>query len=129
MNLAANFACVGLGGALGACARYSVSLMLSAQPFSLPYATLLVNVVGALGAGFLMWLFVAKLMTGGVLHLLLVVGFLGGFTTFSAFSVETLKLAESGSILLAAVNVGFNIIGSLVAVTAGAYLAKWYISV
>jgi len=127
MNLAANFAYVGLGGALGACSRYSLSLLFSTQPFSLPYATLLANVAGALIAGFVATLFVAKAMTGGSLHLLLVVGFLGGFTTFSAFSVETLRLAEAGNFLLAAGNVGVNLFGSLGAVTAGAYLAHCYV--
>ncbi|MFT5893274.1 MAG: CrcB protein [bacterium] len=129
MNLAVNFAYVGFGGALGACSRYSLSLMLSTQHFSVPYATLITNVVGALIAGFLATLFMSKAITGGALHLLLVVGFLGGFTTFSAFSVETLRLAEGGNFLLAAGNVGLNIFGSLVAVTAGAYLARWYVGV
>jgi CrcB protein len=126
MNLAVNFAYVGLGGAVGACSRYSLSVLLSTQQFSLPYATLMVNVAGALMAGFLTIFFMGKATAGGSLHLLLVVGFLGGFTTFSAFSVETLRLAEAGNFLLAAGNVGLNLFGSLVAVTAGAYLARWY---
>ena len=126
MNLAVNFAYVGLGGALGACSRYSLSLLISTQPLSLPYATLIANVVGALIAGFLTTVFIGKAMTGSPLQLLLVVGFLGGFTTFSAFSVETLRLAEAGSFLMAAGNVGANLLGSLVAVTSGAYLARWY---
>ena len=126
MNLAVNFACVGLGGAVGACSRYSLSLLLSTQSLSLPYATLLANVAGAFIAGFLATLFMGKAMTGNPLHLLLVVGFLGGFTTFSAFSVEALRLAEAGNFLLAASNVGLNLIGSLMAVTVGAYIARWY---
>jgi CrcB protein len=126
MNLAVNFAYVGLGGAVGACSRYSLSLLFAAQHFSLPYATLMANVAGALIAGFLTTFFMGKAITGGGLHLLLMVGFLGGFTTFSAFSVETLRLAEAGNFLLAASNVGLNLFGSLVAVTAGAYLARWY---
>jgi CrcB protein len=126
MNLAVNFAYVGLGGAMGACSRYSLSLLLATQPFALPYATLLANVTGALIAGFITTLIMGKAISGGGLHLLLVVGFLGGFTTFSAFSVETLRLAEAGNFLLAASNVGLNLFGSLVAVTAGAYLARWY---
>nr|WP_271981608.1 fluoride efflux transporter CrcB [Granulosicoccus sp.] len=126
MNLAVNFAYVGLGGAVGACSRYSLSLMLAAQPFAVPYATLVANVAGAFIAGFFATYFISKALIGGSLHLLLVVGFLGGFTTFSAFSVETLRLAEAGNYLVAAANVGLNLFGSLVAVTAGAYLARWY---
>jgi CrcB protein len=126
MNLAVNFAYVGLGGAAGACSRYSLSLLLTTQPLAVPYGTLVANVTGAFIAGFLVIIFISKAMIGGPLHLLLVVGFLGGFTTFSAFSIETLRFAEAGNYLLAAANVGLNFFGSLVAVTAGAYLARWY---
>ena len=126
MNLAVNFVYVGLGGAAGACSRYSLSLLLAAQPLAVPYGTLVANVAGAFIAGFLIIFFTSKAMIGGPLHLLLVVGFLGGFTTFSAFSIETFRLAEAGNYLLAASNVGLNIFGSLAAVTAGAYLARWY---
>ena len=84
------------------------------------------NIAGALIAGFLTTLFVGKAISGGSLHLLLVVGFLGGFTTFSAFSVETLRLAEAGNFLMAAGNIGLNLFGTLAAVTAGAYIARWY---
>jgi len=129
MNLAVNFACVGLGGAVGACSRYSLSLLLTTQPFVVPYATLMANLVGTLIAGFLATLFMGRAMLDGALHLVLVVGFLGGFTTFSAFSVETLRLAEAGHFLMAASNVGLNLFGSLIAVTAGAYLARWYAGV
>jgi len=126
MSLAVNFAFVGLGGAVGACSRYALSLMLSTPLSAVPYATLMANIVGALIAGFLATIFMSKPMTGGGVHLLLVVGFLGGFTTFSAFSLETLRLAEAGNFLLAASNIGLNVFGSLIAVTAGAYLARWY---
>lgn len=129
MNLAVNFAYVGLGGALGACSRYSLNLLLSTPSLSLPYATLVANVSGALLAGFLTTLFIGKFMAAGSLHLFLVVGFLGGFTTFSAFSVVTLRLVEAGDFLLAASNIGLNFFGTLVAVTAGAYIARWYAGV
>lgn len=126
MNLAVNFAYVGLGGAAGACSRYALGLLLYAQPFSIPIATLTANVIGALVAGTLATLFMDRAIAGGGLHLLLVVGFLGGFTTFSAFSVETLRLVEAGNLLMAAGNVSLNLFGTLVAVTTGAYLARWY---
>jgi hypothetical protein len=65
MNLVVNFAYVGLGGAVGACSRYSLSLLFAAQHFSLPYATLMANVAGALIAGFLTTFFMGKAIAGG----------------------------------------------------------------
>lgn len=126
-SLAVNYVYVALGGALGACSRYSLNLLLFTQHLPVPLATLVANVTGSLLAGFLTIVFMDRVAASGSLHLLMVVGFLGGFTTFSAFSVETLRLASSGSFLLAASNVGLNILGSLLAVAAGAYSARWYL--
>ena len=123
MNLAVNFACVGLGGALGACCRYSMSLLLADSVKSFPLATLSVNVFGALIAGFVVTAFFSRGLTPGALQLFIVVGFLGGFTTFSAFSVESLRLLQSGEISTVIVNVLFNVIGSLLAVMLGAFMA------
>jgi CrcB protein len=86
---------VALGGALGASARYGVSLW-AGQAFSasFPAATLLVNAVGCFAMGALAaWL--GKDQSG--LLLFLGAGVLGGFTTFSAFSIETLRLLQDGA--------------------------------
>lgn len=83
---------VALGGAIGAAARYGVGLA-AARWFgaALPWGTLLVNVVG----GFAMGLLIARTAPDdSVLRLGLGVGVLGGFTTFSAFSLETVRLLE-----------------------------------
>lgn len=84
-----------LGGALGAAARWSIGLILA--PGAIPWATLLVNLVGGLAMGV-----VAGLLGRGALgedgRLLLGVGLLGGFTTFSAFGLETLRMIERGEI-------------------------------
>ncbi len=123
MNLAVNFAFVGLGGALGACCRYSMSLLLADPVKSFPMATLSVNVLGALIAGFVVTAFFSRGLMPGALQLFIVVGFLGGFTTFSAFSVESLRLLQSGEISMAMANILLNVVGSLLAVMLGAYLA------
>ena len=123
MNLAVNFAFVGLGGALGACCRYSMSLLLADSVKSFPLATLSVNVLGALIAGFVVTAFFSRGLMPGALQLFIVVGFLGGFTTFSAFSVESLRLLQSGEISMAMANILLNVVGSLLAVMLGAYLA------
>lgn len=124
MSTYINFLWVAAGGAGGACLRYSVSLALVGQVQRFPYATLSVNVFGALLAGGLTTWFWQKGLIGTPLQLLLIVGFLGGFTTFSAFSVETLRLAEAGDFQWALVNIVLNVTGSLVAVLSGAWLVR-----
>jgi CrcB protein len=97
---------IAAGGAAGAVLRYvaaSVGQSLTQSPF--PLGTLLVNVSGCLAAGFVAGLFANASLASEELRLLLVVGFLGGFTTFSAFGVETLLLASAGRTWLAIGNV------------------------
>lgn len=124
MNTGVNFLSVALGGALGACARYAISIAMSHQLTRLPVATFIANVSGALLAGFIATWFFHRGASGTPAQLLIVVGFLGGFTTFSAFSVETLRLFEAGNLSYAAINIGLNLGGSLIAVLAGASLAR-----
>lgn len=119
-----NFLMVGMGGALGACLRYGTSLLLAGVSPRFPFPTLTVNVLGALVAGLLATWFWQRGLLGTPLQLMLVVGVLGGFTTFSAFSVETLRLVEAGELTLASINVMLNVVGSLLAVLAGAWLAR-----
>ncbi|MFK8075912.1 MAG: fluoride efflux transporter CrcB [Granulosicoccus sp.] len=128
MNLAVNFALVGLGGALGACCRYSMSLLLADPVKSVPLATLSVNVLGALIAGFVVTILFSRGLIPGALQLFIVVGFLGGFTTFSAFSVESLRLLQTGSISIAMANIFLNVIGSLLAVMLGAFTAAKFMA-
>lgn len=126
MNPAQNFLLVGLGGAVGACCRYAVSLLVARALLSFPLATLTVNVAGALAAGIVAGWFWHRGLFGTPLQLFAIVGFLGGFTTFSAFSVETLRLFEDGNQPLALLNIAANLCGSLLAVYIGASLARWW---
>jgi CrcB protein len=125
MNAGLNFLYVALGGAAGACARYALSLLLARELLRFPVATLAANLSGAFLAGVIATWFWNRGLFGTPLQLLLMVGFLGGFTTFSAFSVETLRLVEDGSLSLALWNTLGNVIGSLLSVFAGAVLARW----
>lgn len=125
MNPGINFFYVGLGGALGACLRYSISLLMARELLRFPLATLTANVVGALLAGIIATWFWSRGIFGTPLQLLLVVGFLGGFTTFSTFSVETLRLIEDGAQGLALLNMAVNLFGSLLAVFLGSSLVRW----
>lgn len=98
-------ALVAAGGALGAVARYGVSSAIPTKGF--PWATLLVNLVGSLAIGYL-------LLDSGMEHgarLFAVVGFLGGFTTLSTYSAETVDLWRSGHVPVAVANALANGVG------------------
>ena len=117
-----------LGGGLGAVCRYLATTAIGAR-FSMmfPFGTLFVNTLGsflmALIMGFLLTMAKANNLLAEPLRLLLTVGFLGGFTTFSSFSMETLTLIRSGSIVLAISNIVANVALGLVAAILGLYLA------
>ena len=93
---------VGLGGFLGANARYALSVwVVDRLGVSFPWHTLLINVSGSLAIGLIMAVLSEKLVVDSTWRLLLVVGFLGGYTTFSAYTIETLALLAEGEWLRA----------------------------
>lgn len=114
---------VALGGAIGSAARYGVTLA-AARMTALPLGTLAVNVAGS----FLMGFFAAALALRGNQHLapLLLTGILGGFTTFSAFSLDTLTLWERGEAGLALAYVFGSVLLSLLAIIAGLAIGRIY---
>ena len=88
---------VGLGGFLGANARYALNgWIVDRLGASFPWQTLLINVTGSLACGLLLTLLTEKLLVDPAWRLFLVVGFLGGYTTFSTYTVETLVLVGRG---------------------------------
>lgn len=123
---AMNLVAVAVGGALGAVARYGVTaLMHRLVPGPFPIGTATVNIIGGLLVGFVAGLLAAR--EGGApsaAHLFLIVGVCGGFTTFSAFSLETVRLAQAGSGLLAMVSVVAQVAGAIIATGVGLWLAK-----
>lgn len=103
-------AAVAAGGAAGSVLRYLLGIgahSLLGRGF--PWGTLLVNVIGALTVGLLYALLVERGAVAPFWRTLFVTGLLGGFTTFSAFSLETLLLHEQGETLLALLNVLLNV--------------------
>lgn len=112
---------VALGGALGSMARYGVTI-LAGRVTGLPLGTLTVNIAGC----FAMGLLASVLALRGGQHLapLLLTGVLGGFTTFSAFSLDTLTLWQRGAAGLAMGYVAASVLLSLAAVTAGLALGR-----
>ncbi len=116
---------VALGGAVGATARYLV-VMLAAQAFgtAFPFGTMVVNLLGSFVMGFLVEAMVLGWAVTTEVRLLLTVGFLGAFTTFSTFSLDFATLFERGKWLLSAVYVAGSVVSSIGALLAGLLLAR-----
>lgn len=120
----ASFLQVALGGAIGSCLRYGVGLAVLrlVGPGGFPLGVLAVNIVGS----FLMGAFAVLTLERGLAHLnpLVMAGLLGGFTTFSAFSLEAVTLWERGATGQAALYVGLSVGFSIGALILGAALAR-----
>ncbi|MCA9538829.1 MAG: fluoride efflux transporter CrcB [Myxococcales bacterium] len=114
-----------IGGGLGACARYGLAVFARRLlPASLvPWGTLAANVLGCLLLGFLAALFAVREDTSPAIKLGATTGFMGGLTTFSTFSHETLILFNNGRPGLAAANLGANLLLGIGAAACGALLA------
>lgn len=108
---------VALGGGLGAWLRFVAGRLVG--PTAFPYATLSINIFGSLAMGLLAgWLARQGSETEGW-RLLLGVGVLGGFTTFSAFSLEIVTLAQRGAIGVAAAYAALSLAGGIIGLIAG----------
>lgn len=117
---------VALGGALGSMARYGVSIAsASVWGSAFPWGTILINVVGSFIISFFgtLTMLDGPLPAGPGLRTFVMVGFCGGFTTFSSFSLQTLELARGDEWLGAFGNVALSVILCLLAVAAGHLLA------
>jgi fluoride exporter len=116
---------IGMGGFIGSVLRYVVSGLVQtlSQSIAFPYGTLAVNVFGCLSIGFISELADSRSLIGPDTRVFLVVGILGGFTTFSAFGNETMNLIRDGESALALMNVGAQVLLSLGAVWLGYTLA------
>ena len=115
---------VALGGALGSVARWQMSAWLRVQAPGFPWGTLAVNVLGSLAIGFLAGWFAAR-PAPEWLRLGLITGLLGGYTTFSAFSLDTLELWR-GSAAVALANVAANILLGLGGCLVGLAVARQF---
>jgi CrcB protein len=116
---------VAIGGAFGSLLRFGLSTWV--QGFAgrgFPYGTLAVNVLGCLVMGILYALFASRLADHAVLRAGVLVGVLGGFTTFSAFSMETFNLLEQGNTASAVTYVLASVILCIAATWLGVMLAK-----
>lgn len=110
-----------LGAGLGGVSRYWISnITYGFLGRQFPYGTLVVNVSGCFLMGFLFVLLLERFDgIGTQLRSLLLIGFLGGYTTFSSFSIETLNLFENGAYLSTVLNILFSLILSIAATWLG----------
>ena len=116
---------IGAGGFIGSILRYVVggAVQTLSQSIAFPYGTLAVNILGCFGIGFLSELVDTRAFISTDTRAFLIVGILGGFTTFSAFGNETMNLIRDGEATLAMMNVGTQVLLGLGAVWLGYTLA------
>ena len=116
---------VGIGGFIGSVLRYLVSLLFARLDIAnFPLATLSVNILGCFLIGLVLGLTERGSFTAGEVRSFVVIGILGGFTTFSAFSYETIRLLQEGAFGPAAGNIFLNVALGLGATWLGLLLSK-----
>lgn len=120
-----NIIAIAVGGAFGAAGRYATSLWIyQILGRNFPYGTLTVNVVGSFAMGFLSILLIERLNVGPELRAFLLIGFLGAYTTFSTFSIETINLITNGEIIKAGINMMLSVFVCVVACWFGMILGR-----
>ena len=113
-----------IGGGIGSVLRYLMSgWVYSLLGSNFPYGTLSVNIVGSFVIGFFLTLAEDKFLVTPDIRVFVAIGIVGGFTTFSTFSYETLKLLRSGSFLTGGLNIVLSITLALIAVWFGSIMA------
>ena len=117
---------VAIGGALGAMLRYALSnVVASKAPELLGLGTLIVNFLGSFFIGVLYVLIFEKLYLNAQFHTALMVGLLGAFTTFSSFSLETLRYIESGQWNVAGLYILGSVLTCVLACWMGVETSRW----
>jgi fluoride exporter len=113
------------GGGIGASARYWLSgAVYRFLSTDFPYGNLVVNITGCFAIGLLMTLMEERFLSDPGLRIFLMIGILGGFTTFSSFSYETVTLLRDAEVLRASVNIFASIIGCLAATIFGMFIGR-----
>lgn len=118
---------IGLAGALGSMSRYGVGVWLSrslSDKTSFPVGTLAVNIIGSLLIGLVVALFASRGELDSRTRIVVTVGFMGGFTTYSSFALETVGLWEGRSIGSAGLYVFFTLVGGGLACVAGLVIGR-----
>jgi fluoride exporter len=117
MSMLKNFLLVGIGGGIGAMLRYFFSSIIKHSTF--PYNTLFINIAGSLLIGIVFGLTEKSNVISEQLKLFLATGICGGFTTFSAFSVENMQMIKDGNYVAAGLYIFFSVLLGIISVFAG----------
>ncbi|MEJ6564085.1 MAG: fluoride efflux transporter CrcB [Burkholderiales bacterium] len=115
---------IGLGAAGGAWIRWGLGLIFNATLKNIPLGTFLANLVGGFLIGVAVEFFSHNTQLSPEWKLLIITGFLGGLTTFSTFSVESVQLIQSGRVGWAAILIGIHVFGSILMTVLGLSLCK-----
>lgn len=115
---------IGLGAAGGAWIRWGLGLIFNATLKNIPLGTFLANLVGGFLIGLAVEFFSHNTQLSPEWKLLIITGFLGGLTTFSTFSLESVQLIQSGRVGWAAILIGIHVFGSILMTVLGLSLCK-----
>ena len=122
---AMNVLWVALGGAIGSTLRYVLDgAVYRVLPPTFPFGTFVVNITGCLLFGLLFGAAEGRLAVGTIARSFLLIGVLGGFTTFSSFSFETLQLLRDGEWLRGSLNIAGQVAGGLIAIWTGLVVTR-----
>jgi CrcB protein len=120
---------VAIGGAAGSVARYLTQVW-AGKLFGIdfPWGTLAVNVLGSLIMGVLVEFFALRWPVDPVMRAFLTIGILGGYTTFSSFSLDVMVLVQRGEVIVAGTYILASVIVSLAAIFGGLHLVRWILA-
>jgi CrcB protein len=126
MTLLKEYLVVGIGGALGSMLRFGFSSWIQAisDHKDYPWGIFFVNLLGSLVIGILAGIFMQRMWMNPLWRVALIVGVLGGFTTFSSFSLDTVTLLQSGDWMSAIMNITLTLVACLAATFLGLFLAR-----
>jgi CrcB protein len=124
MDSLLKFLSVAAGGAIGAAARYGLSLLFFKTLAPFPFATFFINITGSFLIGFLFVFFSDRLDVNENLRLALTIGFLGAYTTFSTFEFETFMLMRERQLTMAILYVSLSFSVGLIGVAAGFWFGR-----
>jgi CrcB protein len=117
-------AAIALGGALGAPARYGVAQLITSAPDGFPWATFWTNITGSFALGLILAIVLERFPPTRYLRPFIATGFLGAYTTYSTFAVETDLLIKSGHAAIALAYAATSLVAGFVAVWAGIWAAR-----